>query len=163
MTIHGSCLCGSVRFEIDRVTGPFETCHCNRCRKVTGAAGLPAITVLNTDYRMTAGRDTVTSYTAPILYQPPAYRAFFCSRCGSPVPPPDPEGETLEVPAGLLDDDPGTRPDRHIFVEFVPPWDRITDGLPCFTIAELVRERTGKALPPGFTLRSHYDIPGPDE
>ena len=38
MTITGSCLCGGVRFEVDRVVGPFELCHCNRCRKVSGSA-----------------------------------------------------------------------------------------------------------------------------
>ncbi|MFT5012829.1 MAG: hypothetical protein ACI9HA_001484 [Dinoroseobacter sp.] len=37
--IHGSCLCGSVRFEIDRAEGPFEIRHCNRCRKLSGGPG----------------------------------------------------------------------------------------------------------------------------
>jgi hypothetical protein len=29
--IAGSCLGGAVRFEVDRVVGPFELCHCSRC------------------------------------------------------------------------------------------------------------------------------------
>ena len=38
--IRGSCLCGSVKFEIERAAGPFELCHCARCRKVSGSAYL---------------------------------------------------------------------------------------------------------------------------
>src|SRR4051812_13931017 len=32
--VQGSCLCGEVKFEVSEVVGPFELCHCNRCRKV---------------------------------------------------------------------------------------------------------------------------------
>ena len=45
MTIRGSCLCGVFEFEISRAAGPFEICHCTRCRKRSGAAGLPMIGV----------------------------------------------------------------------------------------------------------------------
>ena len=37
-TIRGACLCGGVRFEVERAAGPFELCHCSRCRKVSGSA-----------------------------------------------------------------------------------------------------------------------------
>jgi hypothetical protein len=43
--IRGGCLCGGVRFEIDRVTGPFELCHCARCRKVSRSASMAAVAV----------------------------------------------------------------------------------------------------------------------
>jgi hypothetical protein len=33
---------------------------------------------------------------------------------------------------GAFDDDPGVRPERHIFVDSRAPWDEITDGLPEF-------------------------------
>jgi len=36
--IRGSCLCGGVKFEITRAVGPFELCHCARCRKASGSA-----------------------------------------------------------------------------------------------------------------------------
>ena len=160
MAIHGSCLCGAIRFEIDKAAGPFEICHCNRCRKVSGAAGLPTIRVFATDYRMVTGMESATTYSAPILYEPPAYHSVFCSICGSPVPPPIPDGEMLEIPAGLLDDDPDIRPDKHIFIEFTPPWHTITDTLPQYTIDKLVFERRGEELPPDFQLRSHYETDG---
>ncbi len=66
-----------------------------------------------------------------------------------------PTSEWLEVPAGLLDDDPGVRPERHIFVELLPAWDAIRDPLPQLTMPELVRLREGRELPAGFPLRTH--------
>jgi hypothetical protein len=35
----GGCLCGAIRYEIDRVFDVMY-CHCSRCRKATGAAAL---------------------------------------------------------------------------------------------------------------------------
>ena len=41
--IRGSCLCGGVKFEVRGSKGPFELCHCNRCRKATGSAFAAAL------------------------------------------------------------------------------------------------------------------------
>ena len=38
----------------------------------------------------------------------------------------------IGIPAGTLDEDPGIRPQGHIFVEFKAPWFEITDSLPQF-------------------------------
>ena len=155
MTTIGSCLCGQVQFEIDAASGPFEFCHCNRCRKSSGASSLPMIRVRTADYRSISGVDCIRSYEAPILYRSPGYISHFCGTCGSPVPPAKPQGDWLEVPAGVLDADPGLKPDKHIFVEFVPEWDRISDDLPQLTVPELHRQRYGKDLPDGFRIRPH--------
>lgn len=144
--IEGSCLCGGVRFEIEEAVGPFEMCHCRRCRKATGSAFSPGVGVRCADFRMIAGDDLIATYEAPILRKPPAYQVFFCKRCGSPVPNPKPAGEWFEVPAGLLDDDPQLKPDKHIFVELKASWFEIADGLLQYTaagIAEL-RARAGR-------------------
>jgi hypothetical protein len=155
MAIRGSCLCGGVTFEIDRASWPTEFCHCNRCRKVSGTASLLTVRVATRDYRFLTGHDLVKTFAAPILYQPPAYRSVFCAKCGSPVPPPQPEGEWLEIPAGSFDDDPGVRPDKHIFVECMPPWDDLRADLPAYTLPELYRLRTGQELPKDFEMRFH--------
>lgn len=128
--IKGSCLCGGVRFEITRTVGPFELCHCRRCRKASGAAFVAGVGVRTADFRLLTGRELISTYEAPILENPPPYRTSFCSQCGSPVPNPDPRSQWFEVPAGVLDDDPALRPDKHIFVELKAPWFEIADGLP---------------------------------
>lgn len=155
MSIRGSCLCGTFRFEVDKAAGPFEICHCNRCRKKSGAAGLPMVGVLADDYRVLSGVDHMSVYAAPILREPPPYHAYFCRRCGSPLPPPNPEG-WFEIPAGLFDDDLKIRPDKHIFIELAAPWDAMADGLPQLSLRELVRSRRNEELPDGHELITHY-------
>jgi hypothetical protein len=48
--------------------------------------------------------------------------------CGGPVPTVD--KDTINIPAGTLDDDPGLRPQRHIFVDRKAPWFDIDGRLP---------------------------------
>ncbi len=91
--ITGGCLCGGVRFEIKRAVGPFELCHCSRCRKASGSAFAAGVGVRTEDFRLLNGKELIKSYEAPILRNPPPYRTSFCTRCGSPVPDPEPEPE----------------------------------------------------------------------
>ena len=128
--IRGSCLCGAVRFEMDRVVGPFELCHCSRCRKSSGSGYLAGISVKASEFRFVQGQEHITVFELPVEEQPPGYRRPFCRFCGSPVPEPESHGAWREIPAGLLDDDPEIRPDRHIFVECRAPWTPRGDGLP---------------------------------
>jgi hypothetical protein len=143
--ICGSCLCGGVKFEIIRAVGPFELCHCSRCRKASGSAFSATVGVRRDDFRLTSGRELIQAYEAPVRETAPGYRTFFCGRCGSPVPNPDPDTAWFEVPAGVLDNDPQLRPDRHIFVEVKSPWFSIADELPQLDRAELARLRSSQA------------------
>lgn len=139
--IHGSCLCGGIRFEFTKTAGPSDLCHCTRCRKVTGSAFFSGLYVRIENFRLVEGNELITNYEAPILREPPAYRVSFCSRCGSPVPNPVANSGLLEIPAGLLDDDPGMKPDKHIFVELKSPWFEITDHLPQYDLPALTKLR----------------------
>jgi len=139
--ITGSCLCGGVRFEIDRVVGPFELCHCSRCRKISGSAFIAAVGVLRSDFRYVAGQELAVSYDAPIIDAPPAYRSTFCGRCGSPVPDPTSTAGWFEIAAGLLDGDLGLAPERHIMVDRKAGWYAITDDLPQLDKAALLAHR----------------------
>jgi hypothetical protein len=143
--IRGSCLCGGVKFEIDRAVGPFELCHCSRCRKVTGSAFFAGLGALRSDVHLLQGRDLMKTYEAPIRESPPGFRSCFCGRCGSPLPDLNSTSSLLEIPAGLLDDDPQTRPDKHIFVDIKSTWFHITDDLPQFDRIALKEYRKTQA------------------
>jgi hypothetical protein len=138
--IRGSCLCGGVKFEFERVAGPFELCHCNKCRKVTGSAYRAGLLVQGKDFRLSDEENLIKTFEVPFIETPPAYRQCFCGRCGCPVPIPA-HGDSWFVPAGLLDDDPNVRPDKHIYVEFKAPWDTITDQLPQMTKPQIRAHR----------------------
>ena len=127
--IRGSCLCGAVRFELERAVGPFELCHCPRCRKVSGSAFMTAVGVKAEEFRLLTGADQIQRFELPVRDRPPAYSVTFCRQCGSPVPDP-PESGWFEIAAGLLEDDPRVRPDKHIYVEGKAGWWEIGDDLP---------------------------------
>ena len=146
--IRGSCLCGGVRFEISKAAGPFELCHCRRCKKASGSAFAAGVGVMTGDFRLLEGNELIATYDAPILRTPPPYRNSFCRRCGSPVPNPQPGAKWFEIPAGLLDDDPGLKPDKHIFIEYKAPWFELTDRIPRYDQPALVELRARKPKNP---------------
>src|SRR5215472_7678059 len=113
--MRGSCLCGSVVFEIDGEPTAIELCHCPRCRKAYGSAFATTFYVRAAGFRWARGEELVETYDAPIRERPPAYRHVFCRGCGSALPIVDREHDHAEIPAGTMDDDPGVRPVRHIF------------------------------------------------
>jgi len=51
------------------------------------------------------------------------------------------------VQAGVLDDDPGRRPERHILVEAKSSWFAISDGLPQFDRAAINALRNSMSSP----------------
>ena len=55
--------------------------------------------------------------------------------------PPSSIPSWFEIAAGTLDTDPEIRPDKHIFVEFVPAWSEISDDLPRLDKRALVKLR----------------------
>ena len=77
----------------------------------------PVPTYAANDFRLLAGRELISTYEAPILRSPPPFRTFFCRRCGSPVPNPEPSGAWFEIPAGALDDRTRTRNVRFLLID----------------------------------------------
>jgi hypothetical protein len=140
MTLRGSCLCGGVHFEVERVR-EFELCHCSRCRKASGSAFIAWLLAEPGDLRFVRGEELVRRYEAPIREAPPAYSISFCSRCGSSLPAQMPAGGQWGIPAGTLDDDPGLRPEMHIYVEHKAPWETITGDLPQMTKQQIRAHR----------------------
>ena len=138
--VRGSCLCGGVTFEIEGELTPIQLCHATRCRKATGGAYAPELLAARSGFRWTRGEALVSAYEAPLLREPPAYRRAFCRTCGSPLPIAIEGTPYVILNAGVLDDDPGTRPFRHAFVARQACWHEIADWLPRFE---------GRPPPPG--------------
>lgn len=125
--LHGSCLCGGVRYEID---GPLKRpvyCHCSMCRKAHGTAFRARAAVAPRDFRWIAGESLVRWYESS-----PGQHRGFCSVCGSNLITRFDDGTDHGLALGSLDDDPGVRPIAHVYVGSKAPWFEITDDLPQF-------------------------------
>jgi hypothetical protein len=129
-TLTGSCLCGAVAFAVDGEPTAIEFCHCNRCRKAYGSAFAATLYALAAAFRWLRGAAEVVVYAAPLRDSPPPYRHAFCRHCGAPLPIEMRDLGVVELPTGALDDDPGSRPLRHIFTTQRAPWFTLTDALP---------------------------------
>lgn len=130
--VRGSCLCGGVAFAIDGRLTPIQLCHASRCQKFTGSAFAPEMAAKKARFRWLRGEELVTTYEAPLLREPPPLRRAFCRVCGSPLPVPLEGTEYVVLLAGVLDDDPGTRPFRRIFLGQDAPWNRADEDLARF-------------------------------
>ena len=130
--LRGSCLCGGVRFEIHGKLTPIQICHARRCQKTTGSAFAPEVAAKADVFRWVAGEELVSTYEAPLLREPPPLRRAFCRVCGSPVPVVREGHDWVVLMAGILDDDPGSRPFRHIFLAQRARWFEAHDELPGF-------------------------------
>jgi hypothetical protein len=125
--IHGSCLCGQVRFELADAPQFINHCHCSMCRKAHGAAFGSFLHSNATGFRWLAGKSEVVNYPS----SPGNVRAF-CRICGSNLPVLEDEDTHVIIPAGSLDDDPIVRPVVHIHTASQAPWHEISDALPRF-------------------------------
>ncbi len=124
--LRGSCLCGTVRYEIQGAPVIMYYCHCGTCRKATGSAFASNVIVPSEGFSIVAGRERLTSFESS-----PNKRRWFCAGCGSPIySQADATAFVVSVRAGTLDDDPVLRPSVHSYVADKAPWLEITDGLP---------------------------------
>jgi hypothetical protein len=153
MTI-GTCLCGTVRYEVD---GPFQMmmhCHCSMCRKHHGSTLATFVSAPLSGFRWLSGEDAITRYQS----SPEGSRSF-CGNCGSVTPVLMPAAGVVVCPAGNLQGDLGLEPQAHIFTGSKAVWDTITDTLPQhaeyppeFHAAGI--DRPAPAVPTGITQGS---------
>jgi len=124
----GSCLCGSVRYEIDGELGEFGYCHCRSCRKASGSAHAANAGVERARFHLVSGDATLREYES----SPGKLRAF-CSACGSPIYAYlTASADVIRIRLGSLDTPFAGEPRAHTWVSDKAPWDPIADGLPQF-------------------------------
>ena len=106
--ITGSCLCGQVAFEVTGTPLKFLYCHCRSCQKSSGSV------------TWTQGEDLIEMFVD--TKENPGFPRCFCRSCGSPVPKLSRNRQFWVVPSGLLDSDPGMRPQANIYWAEHAPW-----------------------------------------
>ena len=126
----GSCLCGSIRFEVRPPFTAFRYCHCGRCRKASGSAHAANLFVPKAQFAWLQGEESVKRFDAP---EAKRFSVWFCAQCGSRVPHKVRDREDVLIPAGALDADPVMRPEMSIFWGSKAPWYVAPAQLPLFS------------------------------
>ena len=123
----GSCLCGTVKFEVKGDFDSFYLCHCQYCQKDTGSAHAANLFSQSAKLIWKSGADAVTSFTLPGT----CHNKSFCKLCGSALPSNQIPG-LLVVPAGCLDTKVSMLPTAHIFMSSKAAWYRELKEVPKF-------------------------------
>jgi hypothetical protein len=98
-------------------------CHCETCKKISGGVGTANGGVPTENIRLLAGEDLVRTY------QPDEGSAkTFCSVCGSNLFGSGwPESEFTSVRLSTIETPIEGRPEVHVYVRSVAPWETLPD------------------------------------
>jgi hypothetical protein len=122
----GTCLCGTVRFEVQGDFERFYLCHCRHCRKDTGSAHAANLFSTTARLRWLGGEDHIARFQLPGT----RHSKSWCTTCGSALPELQLDGTLLKVPAGSLDTEVPNTPDAHLFTASRAGWDHALERIP---------------------------------
>ncbi|MDX2080984.1 MAG: GFA family protein [Terrimicrobiaceae bacterium] len=121
----GGCLCGSVRYEIDEHPLGTSYCHCEDCRRASGAPATAWTFFRSGSLRFVA--------SLPKTLQWAGRERTFCPNCGTPLTFLDPAlPHIFEVTTGSLDHPGQFPPGDHNWINDRLAWFPTGDGLPEF-------------------------------
>mmetsp|Transcript_39609 Transcript_39609/g.95669 ORF Transcript_39609/g.95669 Transcript_39609/m.95669 type:complete len:149 (-) Transcript_39609:136-582(-) len=117
MKVAGKCLCGGIRFLVTPTDLHAHACHCDMCRKWSGAATLTV--GCSAPPTIEVGQDLLATYKSSEWGE-----RSFCKTCGSNLFHGAPSFGYFGVSAGALDDDFQTKltMDKEVFIDKKPPY-----------------------------------------
>jgi len=113
----GSCLCGTIKYEIDSIDMPVGHCHCQTCRKAHAAPFSSNAGVMREHFHWLQGENRLSSFMSS-----PGKLRHFCSVCGSHLVAERLGQPHVIVRIATLDEDPGIKPGMHIWTSHDVPW-----------------------------------------
>lgn len=126
----GTCLCGSVKFQLLADPLTFYVCHCTMCQRRTGGAALPGMWVRRTDLQILEGHAPLAEFD---LGNGHTRRARICPRCDTrlwaePLNKPD----IALLRPGTLENQQAFTPVAHVYTRSKQPWFLISPGVAQF-------------------------------
>lgn len=128
-TMKGRCLCGGVRFEVEkRDLEPGTACHCQQCRQFAGNYWT-TVNAPMSGLRFVSGEDLVTWYRSSDFA-----RRGFCKVCGASLfynaDGRESRAHRIAIALGALDNPTGQKLTQHDYVAYKGDYYEIADGLP---------------------------------
>lgn len=117
----GGCLCGAVRFRANGAPRWIGWCHCQSCRRHSGAPASVFVAFARTDVEATRGSIAKFQSSA-------GTRRGFCAACGSTLTcEGDARADELHIHVGAFDEAATLAPSFHIYPEERLPWLRLAE------------------------------------
>ena len=108
--MRGSCLCGTITYEISGNPRAVVECHCNQCRKMSGHY-VAATRVAHSEISI-QGSENLTWYASSDI----AKRGF-CRTCGSQLFWQNLNLDLISVMAGTIDGATGLQTEERLFAD----------------------------------------------
>ncbi len=121
--LEGGCLCGAVRYRLIPAGAIVDYCHCEMCRRWSGAPVSAWAQVPTGQFQVTEG--TVAGFASS-----PIATRHFCPICGTPLYMSDPAGRSIGIMLGTLDKAEALVPTQHGWMSRHLPWLALSDDLP---------------------------------
>ena len=124
--IEGGCLCGAVRYQALGEVSNSMVCHCQTCRRQSGAPVVAWLTMPSASFHFTLGRPVEFRSTAPVT-------RTFCGKCGTPLTYQN-VGRAAQIDITTCSVDKPERfpPTHHSWLGHDLDWLRFGDELPGF-------------------------------
>jgi hypothetical protein len=122
-TLHGTCLCGGVSFEVEADPEALRFCHCTSCKQLSGGAGTVNFPAPPSAIRIVEGNDLLQSFTPE-----GGSTKTFCRTCGTNLFGggwPDSERCSVRVPN--IGEPLDARVVAHLYVRSAAPWETLPD------------------------------------
>ena len=127
MTYQGGCQCGAVRYEVSGEPQHVALCHCNDCRKSSGAPMVAWAAFADTQFKLIEGEPVTFNSSGAAMRS-------FCAKCGSGLYYRNAEflPGIVDIQSATLDDPDALPPSVHIQVAERLGWMETAHSLPLF-------------------------------
>jgi len=122
-TLHGRCLCGGVKYEVDAAPDTLRFCHCTSCKQLSGGAGTINFAAPPSAIRVVEGNDLLQSFTPE-----GGSTKTFCKNCGTNLFGGGwPNSERCSVRVANIGDPIDAKVGAHLFVRSTASWETLPD------------------------------------
>ncbi len=134
----GGCRCGAVRFSVSAAPNFSVYCHCDDCRRATGAPVVAFVGFCSQDVNWQTGKGE--------NYANGAAQRLFCAKCGAPFGYRDTRmPERIFFYTAAMDAPERYPPKAHSYAGEQLPWLHLADRLPRHRETLVIRPNPGKA------------------
>ncbi len=114
--IEGGCLCGAVRYRISGSPFSSANCHCESCRRASGAPAVAWISIQRAELEILSGTPT-------IFHSSPHVTRQFCGICGTALTYETTDSSsTIDITSASLDDPNAFPPTAEVWLEDKLTW-----------------------------------------
>ena len=115
--MNGSCLCGEIKYSIEKLSTEIAHCHCKTCRKAHSAAFNTTAGIKPEYFKWVKGEEKLAGYESS-----KAKVRYFCPNCGTHLIAKKKDAPFWVLRLGSLDDDPNVTPTNSIWCSQEETW-----------------------------------------